>query len=156
MQPTMETSYEDFEPLCKWKREQSNDTLEVHLPGFKRQQLKVLLSSSGILTITGERQLDEDKLKRSRFRKEFPVSEDCQQNQIEARFSNGILYLVMSKEISTISGTGGNVTASGTCISSLIMNTNKRIAMEIFEAISLAVVVGAYVKKYCQCSQLCN
>ena len=124
--------------------------------GFKRQQLKVLLSSSGNLTITGERQSDEDKLKISRFRKEFPVSKDCQQNQIEARFSNGILYLVISKEISTISGTGENVTASGTCLSSLIMNRNKRIAMEIFVAISFAVAVGAYVKKYCQCSQLCN
>ncbi|XWS64872.1 hypothetical protein CRYUN_Cryun05aG0041400 [Craigia yunnanensis] len=64
---------------------------------------------------------------RSRFRKEFPVSEDCQPNQIQEKFSNGILYLVMPKEISTISGAGGNVAASGTCLSSII-NRNKKIA----------------------------
>ncbi|XWS42704.1 hypothetical protein CRYUN_Cryun16bG0037000 [Craigia yunnanensis] len=154
MQPPMEISYEDFEPLCKWKREQNSDTLEVHLPGFKRQQLNVQLSSSGILTITGERQLDEDKMKRSRFRKEFPVSENCQPSQIQAKFSNAILYLVMPKEISTISGAGWNVTV-GTCLYS-IMNRNKRIALEIIVAISFAVSVGVYVKKYCQCSHHWN
>lgn len=26
-------SYEDFDPICKWRREESRDTLEVHLPG---------------------------------------------------------------------------------------------------------------------------
>ncbi|XWS58545.1 hypothetical protein CRYUN_Cryun08bG0043100 [Craigia yunnanensis] len=32
-------------------------------------------------------------MKRSRFRKEFPVSDDSQRNQIQAKFGNGILYL---------------------------------------------------------------
>ncbi|XP_022720207.1 inactive protein RESTRICTED TEV MOVEMENT 2-like [Durio zibethinus] len=147
MQPPMETSYEDFEPFCKWRREHKCDTLEVHLPGFKRQQLKVQLSSSGVLNITGERQSDEDKMKRSRFRKEFPLSENCQPNQIHAKFSNGILYLAMPKEISNISGAGGNVSSG---------NRNKKIAMEIIVAISLAMAAGAYVIKYCQCSHLWN
>lgn len=29
----MEITYEDFEPFCKWKREQNSDTLEIELPG---------------------------------------------------------------------------------------------------------------------------
>ncbi|XVF56847.1 hypothetical protein PTKIN_Ptkin06aG0153200 [Pterospermum kingtungense] len=140
MQPHMEISYEDFEPFCKWKRDQNSDTLEVHLPGFKRQQLKVLINSSGVLSITGERQSDEDKMKRSRFRKEFPVSEKYQTNQIQPTFSNGVLYLVMPKDISTISGAA----------------RNKRMALEIIVAIAMAVAVGAFVKKYCQCSHLWN
>ncbi|OMO62644.1 hypothetical protein COLO4_32969 [Corchorus olitorius] len=147
----METTYEDFEPLCKWQREQNSDTLEVHLPGFKRQQLKVQLSSTGMLTITGERQLDEAKGKKSRFRKEFPVSKEYQPNQIRAKFSGGILYLVMPKEVSTVSAAGENVTSSGTFLSS-IKNVNKKIALEILIAISLAVAIGVYVKKNCQCS----
>ncbi|XVE62549.1 hypothetical protein DITRI_Ditri06bG0126700 [Diplodiscus trichospermus] len=154
MQPPMEISYEDFEPLSKWRRGQKSDTLEVHLPGFKRQQLQVKISSSGVLTITGERQSDEDKMKWSRFRKEFPVPENCQPNQIQAKFSNSILYMVMPKQISTISGAGPDV-ASGTSLSS-IMNRNKKIALEIIIVISLAVAIGAYVKKYCQCSHLWN
>ncbi|XP_021283146.1 inactive protein RESTRICTED TEV MOVEMENT 2-like [Herrania umbratica] len=150
----METTYEDFEPLCKWRREQKSDTLEVHLPGFKRQQLRVQLSSSGIITITGERQLDEAKAIKSRFRKEFPVSKDCQPNQIQAKFSNGVLSLVMLKQESSISGAGGNVT-SGKFLSS-IMNMNKRVALEIIIAICLVLAVRAYVKKCCQCSHLGN
>ncbi|XVF06634.1 hypothetical protein REPUB_Repub06bG0066700 [Reevesia pubescens] len=159
MQPApMEISYEDFEPLCKWKREQKSDTLEAHLPGFKRQQIKVQLSSSGVLIISGERQLDEDKTKRSRFWKEFPVSEDCQPNQIHAKFSNGILHLVTPKGITNnVSNAARNVTASsGRCLLSSIMNRNKTITLEIIVAISLVVAVGAYVKKYCQCSHLWN
>ncbi|XVF56845.1 hypothetical protein PTKIN_Ptkin06aG0153000 [Pterospermum kingtungense] len=156
MQPHMEISYEDFEPFCKWKRDQNSDTLEVHLPGFKRQQLRVLINSSGVLSITGERQSDEDKMKKSQFRKEFPVSENYQTNQIQAKFSSGVLYLVMPKDISTISGAArNNIATPGTFLVS-VMNRNKRMALEIIVAISMAVAVGAYVKKYCQCSHLWN
>ncbi|GMI94263.1 hypothetical protein HRI_003095600 [Hibiscus trionum] len=155
MQTSMETIYEDFEPLCKWRKDQTSDALEVHLPGFKRQQLKVQINTSGMLVIAGERRTDEDKLKRiSRFRREFPVSEDCQPSQIHAKFSNGILYLVMPKQIiptvSSVPSATENVKAS-TATSSL-MNLNKRICLEIMTlAISLAIV-GAYVNNYCHCS----
>ncbi|KAK8285966.1 hypothetical protein V6Z12_D08G261900 [Gossypium hirsutum] len=150
----METSYEDFEPLCKWRRDQNCDKLEVHLPGFRRQQLKVEIHSSGILEISGERLMDEGKSKRiiSRFRKEFPVSEDYQRTQIRAKFYNGILHLVMPKQIiPTISAPAG-ASSSGTSYLTCSMKLNKNIALEIMIlAISLAIVV-AYVKKYCQCS----
>ncbi|KAL1088529.1 hypothetical protein V6Z11_D08G258400 [Gossypium hirsutum] len=160
----METSYEDFEPLCKWRRDQNCDKLEVHLPGFRRQQLKVEIHSSGILEISGERLMDEGKSKRiiSRFRKEFPVSEDYQRTQIRAKFYNGILHLVMPKQIiptiSAPAGGGGDennddkASSSGTSYLTCSMKLNKNIALEIMIlAISLAIVV-AYVKKYCQCS----
>ncbi|MBA0852213.1 hypothetical protein Goshw_002547, partial [Gossypium schwendimanii] len=54
--------------------------------------------------------MDEGKSKRiiSRFRKEFPVSEDYQRTQIRAKFYNGILHLVMPKQIiPTISAPAG-------------------------------------------------
>ncbi|MBA0852802.1 hypothetical protein Goshw_009973 [Gossypium schwendimanii] len=52
--------------------------------------------------------MEEGKSKRiiSRFRKEFPVSEDYQLTQIHAKFYNGILHLVMPKQIPTISAAG--------------------------------------------------
>lgn len=27
-------SYEDYDPIIKWRREEGRDTLEVHLPGI--------------------------------------------------------------------------------------------------------------------------
>ncbi|KAB2018871.1 hypothetical protein ES319_D08G259600v1 [Gossypium barbadense] len=124
----------------------------------------VEIHSSGILEISGERLMDEGKSKRiiSRFRKEFPVSEDYQRTQIRAKFYNGILHLVMPKQIiptiSAPAGGGGDennddkASSSGTSYLTCSMKLNKNIALEIMIlAISLAIVV-AYVKKYCQCS----
>ncbi|KAK8498393.1 hypothetical protein V6N13_082689 [Hibiscus sabdariffa] len=153
----METIYEDFEPLCKWKREQQSDALEVHLPGFKRQQLKVQINHLGMLVITGERETDEEKYRRiSRFRKEFPVAQDCQPSQTRAKFFNGILNLVMPKQIipaaSSLAVATENVKASTATSSLSLMNLNKRICLEMMIlAISLAIV-GAYVNSYCHCS----
>ncbi|KAK8490729.1 hypothetical protein V6N13_052233 [Hibiscus sabdariffa] len=154
----METIYEDFEPLCKWRREQQSEALELHLPGFKRQQLRVQVNHLGMLVISGERETGEEKCRRiSRFRKEFPVSEDCQPSQIRAKFSNGILYLVMPKQIipaaSSLAVATENVRAS--TATSSVMNLNKRLCLElmILLAISLAIVV-AYVNHYHYCH--CN
>lgn len=36
-------SYEDFDPICKWRTEEGRDILEVHLPG--------LLSASIIMVL---------------------------------------------------------------------------------------------------------
>ncbi|KAB1995878.1 hypothetical protein E1A91_D13G196000v1 [Gossypium mustelinum] len=142
----MEITYEEFEPFCKWKREPNCDTLEIHLPGFKRQQLRVQLSSSGNLVISGERESDSDGKKGSRFRREFKVSNEIEANQIRAQFCSGILYVIMPKR-STAAAAGVDVKAS-------TMNWSKRLAMEIIVAVSSAVAVGVYVTKYCQCSHL--
>ncbi|KAJ6717125.1 HEAT SHOCK PROTEIN 26 [Salix koriyanagi] len=34
-----ERVYEDFEPKMEWERELGDDTLRVHLPGFKKEQM---------------------------------------------------------------------------------------------------------------------
>ena len=31
---TTEFSYDDFEPFCKWKREEGQETVVVHVPGI--------------------------------------------------------------------------------------------------------------------------
>ncbi|KAJ4835326.1 hypothetical protein Tsubulata_012790 [Turnera subulata] len=88
-------SYEDFEPFCKWHRERGHDILEVHLQGFRKEQLRVQLNSLGIIIITGERPLEENKW--SRFSKEIKASKNCKVNEIHAKLSGGILYIVMPK-----------------------------------------------------------
>ncbi|XP_021888766.1 17.6 kDa class I heat shock protein 2 [Carica papaya] len=91
-------SYEEFEPLCKWQTSgEEQDILEVHLPGFTKDQLKVQINNHGVLTITGERPVTEDRSRWSRFRKEAKVQRDCKTNGIRAKFSGGILYIIMPK-----------------------------------------------------------
>ncbi|KAF2306906.1 hypothetical protein GH714_022450 [Hevea brasiliensis] len=89
--------YEDFEPYSKWQREQERDMLEVHLNGFKKDQLKIQLSNLGVMIITGERPLEGSK--RSRFRKEFRLSSmDYKTDEIRAKMCGDILSIFLPKK----------------------------------------------------------
>ncbi|CAI0452392.1 unnamed protein product [Linum tenue] len=91
-------SYEDFEPATEWKREPSADTLLVHLPGFRKEQMKVQVTSARQLRIVGERPLGNNN-KWSRFKKEIPIGSNYDTNEINARFDKGILYVKHPKVI---------------------------------------------------------
>lgn len=60
--------------------------------GFKREHLKLQLDSSGILKITGEAPVEGNKWRR--FRKEVLVPENCNPPNIQAKFEDGILYVL--------------------------------------------------------------
>ncbi|KAI4305800.1 hypothetical protein L6164_029143 [Bauhinia variegata] len=89
--------YEDFEPASEWAHDEGSDTLILMLPGFKKGQLKVRITSNGILMIHGERQVGENKW--LRFSKEFKVPSDCDTNDIGAKFTVGLLYVKLHKLI---------------------------------------------------------
>ncbi|KAJ6368981.1 hypothetical protein OIU78_001366 [Salix suchowensis] len=74
---------EDFEPSMDWVRDTGADTLQIHLPGFKKDQLKVQVTSMRVLRISGERQLSENRW--STFRKEIPISSNYDTNEINAK-----------------------------------------------------------------------
>jgi len=63
--------------------------------GFKKEQLKVQTNNKGILKIYGEKTLGSKKS--SRFHKEIRISRDCDVNGIQAKFSQGILSIIMPK-----------------------------------------------------------
>lgn len=65
--------------------------------GFKREHLRLQLDSSGDLNLTGESPVEGNKWRR--FRKEVPVPEKCNPADIQARFEDGILYVVFPKPI---------------------------------------------------------
>ncbi|KAI3447355.1 hypothetical protein Pfo_004020 [Paulownia fortunei] len=92
-----ETAYEEFEPLCKWHRNEDRDILEVHLQEFKKEQLKVQISNHGILKISGERPLGASTTS-TKFYKEVPVpSYKYDAQAIHAKFVNGCLCITMPK-----------------------------------------------------------
>ncbi|XAR69855.1 hypothetical protein NMG60_11001598 [Bertholletia excelsa] len=90
-------SYEDFEPFCHWEKDEKQQTLVLHLPEFRKDQLEVYVSNEGHLRIKGERPVDETK--KSRFCKEIHIPNDCQSKQTQAKFSRGRLYIMMPKKI---------------------------------------------------------
>ncbi|KAL9354047.1 hypothetical protein Peur_052017 [Populus x canadensis] len=89
--------HEEFEPSTDWIREPGADTLRIYLPGFKKEQLKVQVTSSRVLRVSGERQLSGTRW--STFRKEIPISSNYDTNEIAARFEKGILYVKQPKII---------------------------------------------------------
>ncbi|KAF7820310.1 inactive protein RESTRICTED TEV MOVEMENT 2-like [Senna tora] len=88
--------YEIFEPYCKWNTHEAQDILEVHLKGFRKEQLKVQTNNKGILKIHGERPLDATKW--SRFQKELKLDKNCNPNDIRAKFSRDILSITIPKK----------------------------------------------------------
>ncbi|XP_016514235.2 uncharacterized protein LOC107831036 [Nicotiana tabacum] len=91
--------YEDFVPTSKLVQEELSDTLHLNIPGFKKEQVRVQLTKTGILKISGERPIRQNK--RQRFQKDFPVAENCDKSKISAKFENGILHVKQPKLITS-------------------------------------------------------
>ncbi|KAK1287093.1 17.8 kDa class I heat shock protein [Acorus calamus] len=100
-------SYEDFEPRFERRQEETSDTLVFQLPGFKKEQLKVQIDNYGNIKVSGERPLEDNGggPRRSRFRKELKIPDNCNVSDIRARFDNEVLYIVLPKLITTTAAT---------------------------------------------------
>ncbi|XP_021721264.1 uncharacterized protein LOC110688814 isoform X3 [Chenopodium quinoa] len=94
-------SYVEFEPACDLVKEEGLETLIIHLPDFKKEQLRVQVNKDGVLKINGERPTNGNGTKRNRFVKETKVPEGCDVNEIRAKFINGRLNITMPKKVVT-------------------------------------------------------
>ncbi|XP_055833368.1 inactive protein RESTRICTED TEV MOVEMENT 2 [Solanum dulcamara] len=92
--------YEDFVPTTELVQEQDSDTLLLDLTGFKKEQVRVQLTRTGILKISGQRPVAGEN-KWLRFQKDFPISQNCDKTKISAKFENGILYVKQPKLITS-------------------------------------------------------
>ncbi|KAF7815442.1 inactive protein RESTRICTED TEV MOVEMENT 2-like [Senna tora] len=90
--------YEDYEPDSHWERNETTATLIVQLPGFRRQDFKIVYTS--VLSISGERMISEKKW--LRFSKEISIPSDCdtKNNIMAAKFLNGVLHITFQRLIS--------------------------------------------------------
>ncbi|KAL6276710.1 hypothetical protein ACE6H2_020311 [Prunus campanulata] len=89
--------YQDIEPLEEWVREQASDAFLVHLSGYKKENLKIQVTSARYVKVLGERPLGGNNWER--FRKEFPIPSNCDPNDISAKFENGVLSVKLPKMI---------------------------------------------------------
>lgn len=85
--------YEDFEPYCKWHT--PDNIFEIHLQGFRKEHLSVRTNQLGMLTIHGERPLDQTQSTWSRFHKEIKLPKNCDANRVAAKFVGGLLTITM-------------------------------------------------------------
>ncbi|KMT11319.1 hypothetical protein BVRB_5g110000 [Beta vulgaris subsp. vulgaris] len=96
--PPTAPSFVEFDPACDLQKEEALDTLIIHLPDFKKEQLRVQVNKDGVLKVSGERPTSVNGTKRSRFLKETKVPEGCDINDIRAKFTNGRLNVMMPKK----------------------------------------------------------
>ncbi|KAL1552854.1 inactive protein RESTRICTED TEV MOVEMENT 2-like [Salvia divinorum] len=85
-----------FEPSFDLIQEEDCNTLLLYLPGFAKEQLKVQLTRTRVVKISGQVPLPNNRW--SSFQKDFPVPENCDTNKITAKFEEGILYVRLPKE----------------------------------------------------------
>ncbi|KAM1056682.1 hypothetical protein ACFX13_030813 [Malus domestica] len=96
---TINRVYEDIKPSEEWAREEACDTLLVYLQGFRKENLRIQVTSADQnLRVLGERPLGHDN-KWQRFRIEFPIPSNCNTNTISAKFENDILHVKLPKLI---------------------------------------------------------
>ena len=94
-----------YEPPTNVKEEEQAYCLELMVPGFKREDIKISLSDDCLL-VEGKR---EDELKEesqeyihhehtfNEFRREFFLSPNTDKDNIKAEFENGILKVFLHK-----------------------------------------------------------
>ncbi|KAL1208831.1 Inactive protein RESTRICTED TEV MOVEMENT 2 [Cardamine amara subsp. amara] len=83
--------YDEFEPLSNWKSEKGFETLTIYLPGFKKEQLKVQVTTTRKLRVMGDRPASANKW--IRFRKEFPIPPNIDVDSITAKFEGANLVV---------------------------------------------------------------
>ncbi|XP_020213632.1 protein RESTRICTED TEV MOVEMENT 2 isoform X1 [Cajanus cajan] len=101
VQPPTDPFFENFVPPSDWDRKKESDTLILMLPGFRKEQLKVQVSSKRVLKLSGERKISENKSRR--FNKEEDLQAYHDTSGITAKFEAGMLYVKIPKIIDSTS-----------------------------------------------------
>ncbi|XP_061338204.1 uncharacterized protein LOC133285065 [Gastrolobium bilobum] len=94
-QPAADRVYEDFEPYYEWAKDEGHFTVMV--PGYRRDQLKVQVTSKPALKLMGERLIIENRWRR--FNMEFPLPADYDRDNVSAKFEGGRLSVTFGKLI---------------------------------------------------------
>ncbi|CAL5190358.1 unnamed protein product [Lathyrus oleraceus] len=96
-QSAPERVYKDLQPYFDWTEDEASSTLVLMLPGFTKEQLRVQVTSNGVLRINCERQGIENIW--HRFGKEFPIPPYCDTKNVDAKFEGGVLSVKFPKLI---------------------------------------------------------
>ncbi|GLT88690.1 hypothetical protein SLE2022_067050 [Rubroshorea leprosula] len=96
--PSSIPDYEDFLPQSEMKEEQEAHLLYIHIPDFSKEQVRVIYyDATRTVRVQGERPLETNKW--SRFNRTFDVPLSCSVEKIRAKFHEGILTIIIPKQI---------------------------------------------------------
>ncbi|KAL0735382.1 hypothetical protein Bca4012_011592 [Brassica carinata] len=87
--------YQEFEPATRWTSEPDAEILVVDLPGFKKEQIKLSVTTTRKLRLTGERPTGGNKW--IRFRHEIPIPMTVDIDSVSAMLKDNKLYIRHSK-----------------------------------------------------------
>ncbi|MBA0563463.1 hypothetical protein Golob_008441 [Gossypium lobatum] len=82
-------------PNSDWTHDDKASFLLVDLPGFKKEELRLELASTGHIIISGERRVDENKS--VYFEESFEVPENSDTDNINAKFDGDFLHVTLPK-----------------------------------------------------------
>ncbi|XP_057798336.1 inactive protein RESTRICTED TEV MOVEMENT 2 [Salvia miltiorrhiza] len=88
--------YEDFKPVSEWQQDDESHILNIYLPGFMKEQIKVSMEGRNTIRVRGERLVAGNKW--SRFLEDFQVPENGEMNSARAKFRGGILSITVPRE----------------------------------------------------------
>jgi len=100
-----ETNFACWAPRVDIAEENGNYELVADLPGLKKDDIKVEIHDN-ILTLRGEKKLEEEKKEKSyrlaercygEFVRAFTLPENANRDAIEAQFKDGVLRLTIPK-----------------------------------------------------------
>ncbi|XVF50175.1 hypothetical protein PTKIN_Ptkin04bG0074600 [Pterospermum kingtungense] len=87
---------EKFVPGSDWTQDAKGNYLFVDLPGFKKEQLKLELASSGHITISGERVVNGNES--MYFEQTFQLPENSDMDNISGKFDGDFLHVTVPRK----------------------------------------------------------
>jgi HSP20 family protein len=90
-------------PSVEVKEDDKRMCVEAELPGLDKNDIEVLLTDN-VLTIRGEKRVEQDDSKRhyseryfGQFERRIPLSAEVEADKVEASFKNGVLKVAIPK-----------------------------------------------------------
>ncbi|KAI9120704.1 hypothetical protein K1719_007737 [Acacia pycnantha] len=148
-------SYEDFDPLCKWSRKEGRDILEVHLPGFRKDQVKV----QSILTVVMPKQVNPV----SHMDQERTAAPEYEQPPKEKETAASVAKMEFTERNRTREETKSKFTAGDEIVkqdtdeletetddAKLTPETTREVALKVFVVVILVLLIASYVTDVCK------
>ncbi|KAL0387681.1 UNVERIFIED_CONTAM: Inactive protein RESTRICTED TEV MOVEMENT 2 [Sesamum radiatum] len=88
--------YEDFKPMSEWQQDDESHILNIYLPGFMKEQIRVSTEGRNTIRVQGERLVAGNKW--SRFREDFQVPENSEMNSVRAKYQGGVLNITIPRK----------------------------------------------------------
>ncbi|KAL5205210.1 hypothetical protein ABZP36_033419 [Zizania latifolia] len=89
-------AYEELDPAVEWRQVgDDQDVVEISLPGFRKEQVRVQVDNHGVLRATGERPPAARGGKWVRFKKDLRLPDNCNADAVRARFEDHKLTIVL-------------------------------------------------------------